>query len=33
MSNFRITNSGPAMEMEKGMMYSIDASWIPPFGS
>ena len=33
MADFIITNSGPAMEMEKGMMYSIDASWIPPFGS
>jgi hypothetical protein len=31
MADFIITNSGPAMEMEKGMMYSIDASWIPPF--
>jgi len=32
-SNYLITASGPAMEMDKGMMYSIDASWIPPFGS
>ncbi|HEX4085925.1 MAG TPA: hypothetical protein VHY22_13510 [Chthoniobacteraceae bacterium] len=32
-ATFLITDSGPSMEMGKGMMYSIDASWISPFGS
>jgi hypothetical protein len=33
MNNFLIEASGQVMEMEKGIMYSIDATWIPPFGS
>jgi len=31
MSNFRVISSEPRMERKKGMMFSIEAAWIPPF--
>ncbi|MEO8204876.1 MAG: hypothetical protein ABI615_01755 [Chthoniobacterales bacterium] len=33
MKNFRVIKSSPKLERKKGMMFQIDAAWIPPFGT
>ena len=33
MKNFRVITAEPKFERKKGLMFSIEASWIPPFGS
>ena len=33
MKNFRVISAEPRMERKKGMMFSIEASWITPFGT
>jgi hypothetical protein len=33
MKNFRVISAEPRMERKKGMMFSIEAAWIPPFGT
>ncbi len=33
MKNFRVISAEPKMERKKGMMFSIEASWIPNFGT
>ena len=33
MKNFRVISAEPKLERKKGMMFSIEASWIPPFGT
>jgi hypothetical protein len=33
LKNYRVISSEPRMDRKKGMMFSIDASWIPPFGT
>lgn len=33
MKNFRVISAEPRRERKKGMMFSIEASWIPPFGT
>lgn len=32
MANFRVTSAEPKLERKKGMMFSIEATWIPPLG-
>ena len=33
MKNFRVISAEPRLERKKGMMFSIEASWITPFGT
>lgn len=33
MKNFRVISAEPKLERKKGMMFSIEASWIPNFGT
>ena len=33
MKNFRVISAEPRLERKKGMMFSIEASWIPNFGT
>jgi hypothetical protein len=32
MANFLVTSAEPRLERKKGMMFSIEATWIPPLG-
>jgi hypothetical protein len=32
MSNFRVISAEPKLERKKGMMFTIEAAWIPPLG-
>lgn len=32
MANYRVISAEPRLERKKGMMFSIEAAWIPPFG-
>lgn len=31
--NFRVISASPAMERKRGLMFTIEAAWIPPFGA
>ncbi len=33
MANYRVTKTGPRMQRKKGMMFTIEAAWIPPMGT